>query len=149
VLREASGPLAFESIARRVRERTDIRDAAPSLMLIANPFVALAADSYGLIERDVPGGPDAIARAVEAVAEVLRRDQRGLTTYQAFRLAQAEVAPLAWTQQLLTCLLRSEPQLRLSRAGQVGLASWDDVRGPTRVSSSASRWRRRGDGSAW
>lgn len=29
-------------------------------------------------------------------------------------------------------LLRSEPQFRLSRSGQVGLASWDDVQAPTR-----------------
>jgi hypothetical protein len=132
VLREAKSPLPFEAIARHVREQTDIRDATLSLMLISSPFVQLGEDAYGLIERDVPGGPDAIARGVEAVLERLERDQRGLTTYQAFRLAQAQVAPLVWSQHIVTSLLRSEPQLRLSRSGQVGLASWDDVRAPTR-----------------
>jgi hypothetical protein len=133
VLREANAPLGFDTIARRVREKTDIRDGTLSLMVISSPFVQLGEDAYGLIDRDVPGGPDAIARAVEAVLEVLEREQRGLTTYQAFRLAQEQVAPLTWSQPLVTSLLRSEPQLRLSRSGHVGLASWDDVRAPTRA----------------
>ena len=62
VLREANAPLEFDAIARRVREKTDIRDGTLSLMLLSSPFVQLGEDAYGLIERDVPGGPEAIAR---------------------------------------------------------------------------------------
>jgi hypothetical protein len=47
LLRAANGPLTFDTIARRVRERTDIRDGTLSLMLTASPFVQLGEGAYG------------------------------------------------------------------------------------------------------
>lgn len=130
VLDTAGTPLSFQSIAERVRQQTDIRDETLSLMLISSPFVRLDEDRYGLVERDVPGGAEAIARAVDAVVGALAKRERGLTVHQAHALgARSEHG---WNVELFTSLLRSEPQLRLSRSGHVGLSSWDDVRAPTR-----------------
>lgn len=126
-LLEAGAPLGFAAIAAGIRRRTDILDATLTMLLLCSPFVRLAPDRYGLIERDVPGGAEAIARGVQAVIDRLESTQRGLTSYQATRLA-AEAASQAWPVELVTSLLRSEPQLRLSRQGHVGLSNWDDAR---------------------
>jgi len=93
-------------------------------------------DADGLIERDVPGGPDAIARAVEAVLETLEREQRGLTTYRAFRLAREQVAPLAWEPAARHVAAAQRAAAALSRSGHVGLESWDDGRAPVRAAVS-------------
>jgi sigma-70-like protein len=131
VLRGAGTPLSFEVIADRVRQQTAIQDGTLSLLLISSPFVKLDANLFGLVERDVSGGAQAIARAVEAVLETLASSGRGLTIHQAHQLATA-MAREAWSPDLVLSLLRSEPQLRMSRAGHVGLASWDDLRAPSR-----------------
>ncbi|HEU4583695.1 MAG TPA: sigma factor-like helix-turn-helix DNA-binding protein [Polyangiaceae bacterium] len=131
VLQAAGTPLPLESIAEQVRRQTDIRDSTLGLLLLSSPFVKLADNLYGLIERDVPGGSQAIARAVEAVLERLEAGQRGLTAHQARHVA-ADAVGETWSPELVLSLLRSEPQLRLSRSGHVGLVSWDDVRAPTR-----------------
>lgn len=131
VLQAAGAPLPSKTIAERVRQQTDIHDLTLKQLLLSSPFVRVEEDLYGLIERDVSGGSQAIARAVEAVVEELATRQRGLTMYQAYQIATAEAGE-RWSQELVSSLLRSEPQLRLSRSGHVGLSSWDDVRATTR-----------------
>src|SRR5690606_14714885 len=88
----------------------------------------------GLVERDVPGGAEAVAQAVAVVTDHLTNTEVGLTPFQAQQL----IAPLSavhrtWTMPLVKSVLRSEPSLRFDRSRNVGLADWDAARFPARA----------------
>jgi hypothetical protein len=132
-LLDAGKPLSFADLLTRVRQRTDISEQTAALIVKEAPFVRLDDELIGLVERDIPGGPTALAAAIEAVIQRLSETERGLTPYQATLLVQA-LSPehAAWSRQLVTSVLRNEASLRIDRSRNIGLDAWDDVRCPTR-----------------
>jgi hypothetical protein len=133
LLEEAGGPLDFTELLDRARVRTDISDGGAASTVISAPFVRLDDRRIGLVERDIPGGPQAVAGAIEAVVQKLNETERGLTPHQATQLVNALSADHAtWTRQLVTSVLRNEPSVRIDRSKNIGLDDWDDVRCPTR-----------------
>lgn len=133
LLQRAGGPLTTEALLAQARQHTDVQENTANLMLREAPFVRLDLTRVGLLERDVPGGPEAVAEAVAAVTDHLEATQKGLTPHQATQLVQA-LSPThqSWSRQLVTSLLRNEASLRIARSKTIGLADWEDVRCPAR-----------------
>lgn len=133
VLIEAGTPLAFEDLLARARLQSDISDSSATLRVAAPPFVRLDHTRIGLVERDIPGGPQAVAGAIEAVVRALTETQIGLTPHQATQIVnQLSDVHATWTRHLVTSVLRSESTLRIDRTKNIGLDEWDDSRCPTR-----------------
>jgi hypothetical protein len=133
IVTEAGAPLAFDELLARARVQTDIPEATATLRVKALPFVRMDESRIGLIERDIPGGPQAVAAAIEAVVRVLRETQLGLTAHQATQIVNALSGTHAtWSRQLVTSVLRNESTIRIDRTKNIGLDEWDDVRCPTR-----------------
>lgn len=124
VFRAAGTPLSSESVAERVRRRLDVDDPTLARLLARAPFVRRNADQYGLLSRDVPGGPEAIATALNTLTDALHTQQRALDTRDAFALVQAQIKP-AWSLELLCSLIDSDPALNHSTAHAVTLEHWD------------------------
>lgn len=134
LLSEAGCPLPKDELLARARERTDVRESTALLMLKEAPFVRLDDTLIGLVERDVPGGAEAVAQAVAAVIDHLTNTEVGLTAHQAQQLiARLSDVHRGWSLPLVKSVLRSEPNLRFDRSKNVGLAEWDDARFPARA----------------
>lgn len=134
LLEDAGTPLPFDELLSAARTRTDVREETAKLLLNQAPFARIDKTRIGLVERDVPGGPEAVATAVEAVATHLSETSRGLTPHQATLLVQGlSEVHATWSPQLVVSLLRSEPTLRIDRSKNIGLEEWDDARCPTRA----------------
>lgn len=134
ILEDAGGPLDFKELLARARHQTDMADGTAIQMVREAPFVRLDERRVGLVERDIPGGPHAVAAAIEAVIQTLNETQNGLTPHQATVLVNAISAVHAsWTRQLVTSVLRNEPTVRIDRTKNIGLDDWDDVRCPVRA----------------
>jgi hypothetical protein len=106
-----------------VRRRIDVADEALETLLASAPFVRRNADQYGLLSRDVPGGPEAIATALNAVVDLLEEGRRPLPLREAFATVQARIK-LAWSPELLCSLIGSDPALCLSPSLAVTLRRW-------------------------
>lgn len=133
VLTEAGQPLTTEALFTAARASIDFGDLHARLMLIRPPFVKCDDDTWGLVDRDLPGGAPAAEAAVEHVETVLQRRDRGLTAHQLQReLHTLGAAHSRWTREMCVGVLRGSPSFRISRSGNVGLADWDTVRVPTR-----------------
>jgi len=133
ILEAAGAPLTFNELLAQARIQTDIPEATATLRVAAPPFVRLDDSRIGLVERDIPGGPQAVAAAIEAVIRVLNDTQLGLTPHQATRIVNA-LSPVhaSWTRQLVISVLRNESTVRIDRTKNIGLDEWDDARCPTR-----------------
>ncbi len=121
--RSAGTPLSLAGVTERVNQRIDADEGALAALLCRAPFVQRNADQYGLLARDVPGGPDAIASAINTVADVLETNQRSLAARQAFVIVQARIKQ-SWSYELLCSLLRSDPALSVSAADDLTLRRW-------------------------
>jgi len=133
VLEFAGTPLAFDELVARARIQSDIPEATATLRVLVPPFVRIDDSRIGLVERDIPGGPQAVAAAIEAVVRLLSETQVGLTPHQA-TLAVNGISDVhaQWSRQLVTSVLRNESTIRIDRTKNIGLDEWDDVRCPTR-----------------
>ncbi len=134
ILREAGAPLGTDELLETAAKSIDFQDLHARASLMKPPFVRIDSETVGLVERDLPGGADAIAEATEQLEAVLQRRGRGLTAHQ----VRSEVATLSaahtqWTQDMCLSVIRGDPTFRLSRSGNVGLSEWDTVNVPTRV----------------
>jgi hypothetical protein len=133
IVTEAGEPLPFDELLARARVRTDLAETTATLRVRALPFVRVDESRIGLVERDIPGGPQAVAAAIEAVVRVLRETQLGLTPHQAAQIVNALTETHAtWSRQLVTSVLRNESTIRIDRTKNIGLDEWDDARCPTR-----------------
>ncbi|MDF3069629.1 MAG: putative polymerase sigma factor [Polyangiaceae bacterium] len=145
IITEAGGPLPFDELLTRARVQTDIPEATATLRVGTSPFVRLDETHIGLVERDVPGGPQAVAAAIEAVGRALRESQLGLTPHQATQIVHAlSETHATWSRELVTSVLRNESTIRIDRTRNIGLDEWDDVRCPTRPEFMRSEVRHAG-----
>jgi hypothetical protein len=120
--RGARTPLALAAVAERVRQRMDAEEADVLALLSRAPFVRRNADQYGLIARDVPGGHEAIAAALNGLVDTLEAQKRALCVEDAVSVASAELKQ-AWSAELVCSLIDSDPAL-CRTAAQVGLSRW-------------------------
>ena len=117
-----------------LRSRMTVLDVT-FIMLVGRPqFLHCDDERIGLTERDLPGGAEALATALEHMVGVMERRQRGFGRGQVF----AEIAPLSpehgqWTVPMCRSVLRGDPRFRLSTSGGIGLTTWEDVRVPSRA----------------
>ncbi len=125
--RSARTPLSLEGIAERIQQRVEVDLDALRVLLSHAPFVQRNPDQYGLLARDVPGGPEAIAAALDLVVETLARTLRVLSLKDAVALVSANVKQ-PWSPELVRSLLGSEPALCISSALDVRLRRWEHAR---------------------
>jgi hypothetical protein len=135
ILRLRGEPSSRDELVDELLQRTSATDATITQTLQYPPFLRCAPDRYGLRERDLPGGAEALAEATEHVAALLARLDRGLTSAE----IHAAVAPLSaaharWTPEMCMSVLRGDRRFRFAKGGgTVGSWSWDDGRGPSRA----------------
>ncbi len=133
ILRRAGSPLNLDGLISLARVQTDVPEASASSTTLTAPFIRLDESRVGLLDRDVPGGPTAVAAAIEAVVKSLNDTQLGLTPYQATSLVNAlSDVHASWTTSMVLSLLRNETSVRIDRTRNIGLDEWDDVRCPSR-----------------
>jgi len=133
ILRRAGTPLNLDGLIALARVQTDVPEASASSTTLTAPFIRLDESRVGLLDRDVPGGPTAVAAAIEAVVKSLNETQLGLTPYQATSLVNAlSDVHASWTTSMVLSLLRNEASVRIDRTRNIGLDEWDDVRCPSR-----------------
>lgn len=134
ILNENGAPLDVRELQRRMERRTMIAPLSFRLMVLHVPFVQVDEERIGLVSRDVPGGPEAVARFTDALAAELDRAGKGLTAagLAAFA-ARLSDAHARWTIPMARGIARSDARFQLSRGGAVGLATWDDTRVMTRA----------------
>lgn len=134
VLVDAGAPLPFDELLARARIQSDIPEASASLRVLAPPFIRIDDSRIGLVERDIPGGPQAVAAAIEAVVRTLNDTELGLTPHQATQVVSSlSDVHAQWSRQLVISVLRNESTIRIDRTKNIGLDEWDDVRCPTRA----------------
>jgi hypothetical protein len=134
ILRERGRAMTRAELVGELHRKTGVKELR-ILQYLAHPeFLRVDADRYGLVERDLPGGLEALAKATDHVASLLERRQRGLGVRpicdQVKRLGRLHAR---WTPELCGCLLRRDARFRVAMSGAVGLSSWESVRLPTRV----------------
>ncbi|WP_437290977.1 UvrD-helicase domain-containing protein [Sorangium sp. So ce406] len=134
ILRDHGGPMVREDVIAALRKKTTAPVGTVSLNLLRPPFVSCDAERVGLLERDLPGGAAALVEALEHVAGLLERRERGLGAAQ----LKAEISRLSqshaqWSLDMCMSVLRGDPRFRLSQSGAVGLMQWESVRVPTRA----------------
>ncbi len=134
LLVQAGAPMTREELVARVQERVAATDFALTQIFMRPQFVRLDGQRYGLLERDVPGGPAAVSEALDHIEALLRRRDRGLSLHHLLEQATSLTPDHAsWTRELLHSLLRADGRFRLSQSGAVGLAEWESTRVPTRL----------------
>ncbi|HET9929773.1 MAG TPA: sigma factor-like helix-turn-helix DNA-binding protein, partial [Polyangiaceae bacterium] len=133
IVEDAGEPLALDELLARARRRTDVPDMSAMSRLNGPPFVRIDDARIGLVVRDIPGGPQAVAAAIEAVVRTLTESQVGLTPHRAtVHVNGISDTHATWSRQLVTSVLRNESTIRIDRTRNIGLDAWDDARCPTR-----------------
>jgi hypothetical protein len=139
ILKEAGAPLGTDELLSRAREAMDFQELHARFTMLRAPFLKCDEDTWGLTERDLPGGSEAADAAIEHIETVLQRRERGLTAHQVQRQIQTlSESHAQWTQAMCLSVLRASPALRLSHGGNVGLSEWETVRVPSRTDLIAS-----------
>lgn len=134
ILREHGEPMVREQVIAELGKRTTAIPSSIISQLARPPFLICDADRVGLLDRDLPGGADALIQMLEHVAGLLERRDRGLGAAQikieVSRLSQAHAE---WSVEMCMSVLRADPRFRLSQSGAVGLSQWESVRVPSRA----------------
>lgn len=134
ILEAAGEPISWERLANQLRSKLDVSDIALVGLLNRPPFLKVKKRTFGLFSRDLPGGVEAMTDALDELEAVLERRQRGLSA----KFVHKEVTKLSsvhaqWTVEITLAVVRSDPRFRLTISGNVGLATWDSVRVPSRA----------------
>jgi Sigma-70, region 4 len=134
LLTNANHPLQLDQLLEQARTHTSFPELTYSMMVKRPPFVQVDEHRVGLIERDVPGGPEAVAAFEEALADELAKRQLGMSpTELAHFVGGISDTHARWTWWMARSIARGDTRFRLSQTGAVGLSDWDDVRVPTRA----------------
>lgn len=133
LLRDAGAPLYCDELVSKALERLGASEVSLRMRLLQAPFVQIDRARFGLVDRDVPGGADALAEAEQALEDELEERQRGLSPGEAFALVHdLSDAHSRWSLELVRSVARQSESFRISRSDGIGLADWDDARLPTR-----------------
>lgn len=127
VFRSAGTPLSLAAVGERLQKRLDVDDATLTEQLSHPPFVRRNPDQYGLVSRDVPGGPEAIAAVLNDVTEALRASQRALGPDPLWAIVQARMQQ-AWSPELVRSLIGGDPALSLGSTNDTTLRRWEHAR---------------------
>ena len=134
LLSETSQPVPIQDLLAAAQEHISIPELTYTMMVKRPPFVQVDEQRIGLIERDVPGGAEAIAMFEDALAEALGQRQSGMSpTVLTHFLGGISDTHKKWSWWMARSILRGDDRFRLSQSGSVGLSEWDDVRVPTRA----------------
>jgi superfamily I DNA/RNA helicase len=134
IIETAGEPVSWESLTRQLRAKLDVTDIALVGLLNRPPFLKVSKRMFGLLARDLPGGVDAMAEALDELEAILERRQRGLSA----KFVHKELNALSslhaqWSQEICLAVVRTDPRFRLTISGNVGLASWENVRVPSKL----------------
>jgi mRNA-degrading endonuclease RelE of RelBE toxin-antitoxin system len=133
ILRARGEPMLPDELFTELRRKTSVNELTVNQSLSRPPFLRCGGDLVGLIDRDLPGGAEALAEAMEHTATLLEHRQRGLGAAQMWtevtRLSQAHAR---WSRDMCLSVLRGDARFWLSQSGAVGLSSWESVRVPRR-----------------
>ncbi|MCU0672984.1 MAG: hypothetical protein MUE69_09375 [Myxococcota bacterium] len=133
VLRSSGAPMRKDLLYATLTESAACSELAFTTMVLRAPFVPLDDERIGLLERDLPGGADAAAEAVEALESELEARGVGLAPAEALEVVHELEGPHAsWTIEMVRSIARDAGSLRVNRSGSIGLAEWDDEQIPTR-----------------
>lgn len=134
ILRDAGGPVTKEDLLAKLHARVGFSGLTLQAVLIKPHFVKVDDDRIGLLDRDVEGGPAAIAEALDQLESVLDRRGRGLSAFHAHEEVRGlSKAHAQWTVALTMSLVRTDTRFRTSLSGAVGLSGWESTRVPTRL----------------
>ena len=134
LLTDAKAPVPIQELLVFAREQTSVADLTYNMMVKRPPFVQVDEQRIGLIERDVPGGAEAIAEFEDALADALAKRQSGMSpTALTHFLTGTSETHKTWSWWMARSIVRGDDRFRLSQSGAVGLSEWDDVRVPTRA----------------
>lgn len=134
ILRANGGPMHRDELVARLDAKTGTSELTLKQALQSAPVYRVDEHRYGLLERDVPGGPSALADALEHIAAALARRRRGLGAVPlAAKVARLSADHARWGPQTCLAVCRADARFRVSRSGAVGLATWEDVRVPSRA----------------
>src|SRR5262249_41406356 len=128
ILREHGEPMKRDALVAALRKKTSVNEITMTMYLSRPPFLWCESDLVGLLDRDLPGGAEARAQAVEHILTLLRRRRRGLAAAP----LQATVALLSpeharWSREMCLSMLGADARFRQNSLGAVGLATWADV----------------------
>lgn len=99
---------------------------------ITPPIVSFADGRAGLIERDVPGGMDAMQSAAESLVDFLEGRGRGFPLVHAVaRVAALSEAHAKWDAGFTLSVARLDPRLRVTNSEIIALAAWEDAGVPS------------------
>lgn len=133
VLRSSGAAMRKDLLYATLTESAACSELAFTTMVLRAPFVPLDDERIGLLERDLPGGADAAAEAVEALESELETRGVGLAPAEALDVVHELEGPHAsWTIEMVRSIARDAGSLRVNRSGSIGLAEWDDEQIPTR-----------------
>ena len=134
ILRAHGEPMLRDELVRELGKKTSVKELTMNMCLSRSQFLRCGDDRIGLLDRDLPGGTEALAEAVEHTAALLEHRQRGFGAAQLWaevtRLSQTHAQ---WPAEMCLSVLRGDSRFRLSQSGAVGLSSWETVRVPTRL----------------
>lgn len=134
IVQSAGAPISWEELARQLRSKLDVSDIALVGLLNRPPFLKTKKRTFGLFERDLPGGIAAMADALDEIEAVLERRQRGVSAkYLHQEIGRMSAVHASWSQEMCLSVVRSDPRFRLTISGNVGLAAWESVRVPSRI----------------
>ena len=133
LIRAHQAPMDEEMLLERIREKIDVRDNSVQIEARRPPFVKVDPTRLGLMDRDLPGGAEAIEEMGEHLESVLIRRGRGITKEEvlaeAHRLSSVHAQ---WSIEMTLSVLRADSRFRFSRWGAIGLSEWESVRFPSR-----------------
>jgi superfamily I DNA/RNA helicase/mRNA-degrading endonuclease RelE of RelBE toxin-antitoxin system len=134
LVRANGEPMEERLLLARLKEKIDFRDSTAKLATARPPFVKMDEERIGLMERDLPGGMEAIEEVCEHLEALLARRSRGLplddVCVETSRLTQIHAK---WSREMTLSVLRADARFRISRWGAVGLSEWESVRFPSRT----------------
>lgn len=122
-------PMTRAALLRALQRKVTVRDSGFSSSIHRPQFLLFDDGRVGLMERDLPGGLEALVDAIDHVAAALHRRGRGYGMAQALAAVQGLSATHAlWTRSMCQSVLRGDARFQVSAHGAVGLATWEGTR---------------------
>jgi|GEM_PF-1732762 len=129
----AGRPVPRAELRAYLSRMTTFRELSFNMALTRLPLLPVDSERIGLVDRDVPGGREAMAEAARLLRGWLEERGEGMAfpkALQALREASSRFAD--WTPEIVAAVPRLFVDLCSNRSG-IGLAEWGEVRVPTRA----------------